>query len=106
VIYILKVKIAISSFSGRPKHNILDGVLDLLLSHGNELATDYRWGSNPTGYFTLLKRQVDFDLVRRHFDLPASIILDERFGEIDYGMGTVVIRTVGGCSSFCVRLIS
>lgn len=88
-----KVKIEISSFSGQPKHNILDGVLDLLLSHGNDLATEYRWGSNPTGYFAILKRPIDFDLVRNNFELPASIMLNERFGEIDYGMGTVIIRS-------------
>ena len=88
-----KVKIEISSFSGQPKHNILDGVLDLLLSHGNGLATEYRWGSNPTGYFAVLKRPIDFDLVRNNFELPASIMLNERFGEIDYGMGTVIIRS-------------
>ena len=88
-----KIKVNISDFSSQPKHKILDGVLDLLLEHGNELATDYRWGSNPTGYFALLKHPINFQLVKDKFELPVSILLNEKFGEIDYGMGTVVIRS-------------
>lgn len=87
------IKIEVSDFSGQPKYMILEKVLDLLLSNGNELATDYKWGSNPTGYFAVLKRPIDFELVRDKFQLPDSVYLNEQFGEIDYGMGTVVIRT-------------
>lgn len=87
------IKIEVSDFSGQPKYMILEKVLDLLLSNGNELATDYKWGSNPTGYFAVLKRPIDFELVRDKFQLPDSVHLNEQFGEIDYGMGTVVIRT-------------
>lgn len=89
-----KIKLEISSFSGQPRHSILDEVLDMLLAHGNELATDYRWGSNPTGYFAVLKKPVDFDLIKDNFDIPASVVLNERLGEIDYGMGTVIIRGI------------
>ncbi|MBN3493468.1 hypothetical protein [Vibrio neptunius] len=86
------VTIDVSDFSGQPKYMILNGVLDLLLANGNELATEYKWGSNPTGYFAVLKRPIDFELVRANFKLPSSVYLNERFGEIDYGLGTVVIR--------------
>ncbi|WP_045450093.1 hypothetical protein [Vibrio owensii] len=89
-----KVKVEVNSFSGQPKYKILDGVLDLLLANGNELATDYRWGSNPTGYFAILKQQIDFELIRDKFELPASIVLNEQLDEIDFGMGTVVIRSI------------
>lgn len=89
----VKTKIEVASFSGQPKHKILDTILELLLANGNELATNYRWGSNPTGYFAILKRPIDFELIRNNFDLPSSIMLNERFGEIDYGMGTVIIRS-------------
>ena len=88
-----KTNIKIAHFSGKPKHEILDGVLDLLLAHGNELATEYRWGSNPTGYFAILKKPIDFELIRNNFELPSTVILNEKFGEVDYGMGTVIIRS-------------
>ncbi len=88
-----KEKIELTDFSGQAKYKILDGVLELLISHGNELATDYRWGSNPTGYFAVLKSPIDFELIRENFELPGSVALNEKFGEVDYGMGTVVIRS-------------
>lgn len=88
-----KTKIEVANFSGQPKYKILDEILDLLLVYGNELATEYRWGSNPTGYFALLKQPVNFDLIRDNFELPGSVTLNERFDEVDYGMGTVIIRS-------------
>ncbi len=88
-----KTQIEVASFSGQPKHKILDGILDLLLAHGNELATDYRWGSNPTGYFAVLKQPIDFSLIKDNFELPTSVMLNEQFGEVDYGLGTVIIRS-------------
>lgn len=87
-----KIKLSKDNFVGKPRYSLLDPVLDLLLSHGNELATSDRWCSNPTGYFALLKRPIDFDLVESKFDLPTSVSLDRSYGEIDYGNGTVVIR--------------
>jgi hypothetical protein len=87
-----KVKLDPKSFSAVPRHQVLDPVLDLLLASGNQLTTPYRWGSNPTGYFALLKDPIDFDLVEAHFELPPPVILDRFYGVIDYGYGTVVIR--------------
>ena len=76
-----------------PKYNILEPILKHLLENGNELATDYRWGSNPTGYFCILRNKIDFGLIEENFELPSSIQLDHEYGEIDYGLGTVVIRS-------------
>jgi len=76
-----------------PKYNVLEPILELLLENGNELATDYRWGSNPTGYFCVLKHSIDFELIERTFSLPSSIQVLRQFGSIDYGLGTVVIQT-------------
>lgn len=88
-----KIKLVKENFTGRPRYALLDPILDLLLANGNELATTYRWGSNPTGYFAILKNPIDFDLIEANFELPESIILNKRYGEIDYGYGTVVIRS-------------
>lgn len=71
---------------------VLEPVLQLLLESGNELATEYRWGANPTGYFCLLKRPIDFPLIERNFDLPASVKLLKEYGIIDYKLGTTVIQ--------------
>jgi hypothetical protein len=81
------------SFNAVPRYEVLEPVLNFLISHGNELATPYRWGSNPTGYFAFLKHPIDFELVEAHFDLPPSVMLDRAAGSIDYGYGSVVIRT-------------
>jgi hypothetical protein len=80
-------------YSGMPRHALLDPVLDSLLDNGNELSTAYRWGSNPTGYFAVLKYPIDFDLVEARFELPTSVVLNRDYGEIDYGFGTVIIRS-------------
>lgn len=76
---------------GKRSHSLLDPVLDLLVANGNELATTYRWGSNATGYFAVLKRPINFDLVEQTFEFPDGVVLDRRLGEIDYGYGTVNI---------------
>jgi hypothetical protein len=80
------------TFKGKPHYTILEPILQCLLSNGNELATSYRWGSNPTGYFCLLKQPIDLDLIERSFVLPPSIQLMKEFGEVDYGLGTAIIR--------------
>lgn len=63
------------------------------MANGDELSTPYRWGSNPTGYYAVLKRPVDFDLVESKFEFPSSVVLNRDHGEIDYGLGTVIIRS-------------
>lgn len=76
---------------GQP-YEILEPILQLLLNNGNEINTDYRWGSNPTGYFCILKNKIDFDLVEKTFKLPSSVQVMRQYGSIDYGLGTVIIR--------------
>ncbi|WHP63856.1 hypothetical protein [Vibrio harveyi] len=75
-----------------PKYRILNPILELLLESGNEVFTDYTWSSNPTGYLCILKKPIDFDLIESRFVLPKSIHLNKRLGEVDYGLGTVIIR--------------
>lgn len=75
-----------------PKFSVLEPILKHLLVNGNELATEYRWGSNPTGYFCILRHKIDFGLIEDSFDIPDSIQLIREHGEINYGLGTVVIR--------------
>ena len=89
---VMKVKLSRDDFVGLPRYALLDPILDLLLAHGNQLATTYRWGSNPTGYFAILRKPIDFDLIERSFEFPTSTVLNKRYGEVDYGEGTVIIR--------------
>jgi hypothetical protein len=71
---------------------LLDPIVDLLLTQGNQLAEPYRWGSNPTGYFCLLTHPIDFELIESTFDLPNAVVLDRRLGIVDYGRGAALIR--------------
>lgn len=80
-------------YSGLPRYALLDPILDLLLANGNELATTFRWGSNPTGYFAILKRPIDFSLIEKNFEVPEIVALNREYGEVDYGLGTVIIRS-------------
>lgn len=80
-------------FIGRPRYELLDPVIDFLLDNGNELATSYRWGSNPTGYFAILKHSIDFALIESEFEFPSTVVMNQKYGEIDYGLGAVIIRS-------------
>jgi hypothetical protein len=85
------MKQKLSRAEGRPSYTILDPVVDLLLASGNALANEYRWGSNPTGYFCELKSPIDFQLVESKFELPPGLQLIKELGQVDYGLGTAVI---------------
>ena len=74
-------------------YEVLEPILELLLKHGNEIETNYRWGSNPTGYFCILKYPINFVLIKSNMKIPNEILLNEKFGEIDYKLGTAVIRS-------------
>lgn len=50
---------------GQP-YEILEPILNLLLENGNEIKTDYRWGSNPTGYFCVLKMTLILNWLSKH----------------------------------------
>ena len=77
---------------GGTGHSILDPVLDLLLAHGNVLAEEARWISNPTGYLCVVGRPIDFALIEQAFEIPSSVELVRDLGIIDYGRGTAIIR--------------
>jgi hypothetical protein len=88
-------KVLLTRVPGGPSHSILDPVLDVLLEHGNQLETPYRWGSNPTGYFCVLVKPVDFTLIEQLFDVPSSVELRRELDSVDYGLGTAVINGPG-----------
>ncbi len=75
----MKLTLSNDDFVGLPRYALLDPILDYLLANGNHLATIYRWGSNPTGYFAILKKPIDFDLIEQSFELPASILLNKQY---------------------------
>jgi hypothetical protein len=85
------MKKTLNRVPGKPSYTILDPIVDLLLAHGNALANEYKWGSNPMGYFCELKHPIDYGLVESSFELPAGLQLIKELGQIDYGLGTVVI---------------
>ena len=60
----------------RPVYSHLEPIVDLLLSNGNSLAKDYRWGENRTGFYCFLQAPLDFDLIEKSFAIPESIRLD------------------------------
>lgn len=60
----------------RPVYLHLEPIVQLLLEHGNELARSYRWGEDRTGFHCLLSKGIDFDLVRKEFEIPDFIRLD------------------------------
>jgi hypothetical protein len=53
----------------------LDPLVDFLIENGNELSRNYRWGENRTGYFCLLVKPIDFDLIGSEFFLPSYVRL-------------------------------
>jgi len=69
--------------SGKPEYAHLQPVVDWLLSHGNELAYDFMWGNNRTGYFCHLKRDIDFEGLEKNFKFPESIVIDKKNQTID-----------------------
>ncbi|RCS58073.1 hypothetical protein [Parvibium lacunae] len=88
-----KKTVQITLSRGMPGHAILDPVLDYLLAQGNQLATSYRWASNPTGLVAVVRFPINFNQLEEEFDFPPDIILDKKYGCIDYGYGQIVIRS-------------
>lgn len=84
-------KRALCKPSGHPSYSVLDPVVDLLISHGNVVISTPRWCCNPTGYYCLLGRAVDFELIEREFEIPDPIILFKELGVVDYGLGSATI---------------
>ncbi len=86
-----KTKITFGS-SVRPVYSHLEPIVDLLLSHGNSLARDYKWGENRTGFYCFLQDAIDFDLVESSFDIPEFIRFDRQNNAIECDKTWVSIR--------------
>ena len=80
--------------STRPVYEHLRPILLLLLSAGNELARDYEWGEDRTGYFCLLRRPIDFDLIEAQFAIPEFIRLERGRGCVECDKTWTSIRAV------------
>ncbi len=74
-------KIDIESTDPRQPFLNLMPIVDVLVEHGNA-AQDAGFVWNPEGWTCQLIRQIDFDLVRRSFELPPSIVLSEQHDAI------------------------
>ena len=72
-----KVKIAEYPNKGEPDYSHLNKLVEFLLESGNKPKHEYLWGVNRTGYFCHLTKDIDFNAVQTHFDIPPSIQLCE-----------------------------
>lgn len=72
-------KIKISEFpnKGEPDYSHLNRLMEFLLVSGNKPTHEFLWGVNRTGYFCHLIKDIDFDAVQSHFDIPPTIQLCE-----------------------------
>ncbi len=61
----------------------LSSIVEFLVKQGHESNNDFLWGSNRTGYFCHLKGNINFDLLKKKFDFPESIVLNEDLQTID-----------------------
>lgn len=89
----MKKKIVFDS-KARPAYEHLRPIVALLLSTGNELARDYEWGSDRTGYYCLLRKPIDFDLVEAEFEIPEFIQMGRLTGCIECNETWVSIRSL------------
>ncbi len=78
-----KIKIAPYPKKGTVDYSHLQPIVDYLIENGNKSVNSYLWGNNRTGYFCHLKNDIDFEGVKKVFDLPSSIKLNEKTQTID-----------------------
>jgi hypothetical protein len=78
--------------SARPVYSHLEPIVDLLIANGNQLALDYKWGENRTGFYCFMSKALDFDLIENHFSLPNFIRLDRENGVIECDQTWATIR--------------
>lgn len=76
----------------RPVHAYLEPIVDILVASGNQLAHDYRWGEDRTGFFCHLARPMDFNLIEATFTLPAGIRLDRAGDVLECDLSGATIR--------------
>ena len=79
---------------GSPDYSHLQPIVDWLLEHGNELAYDFMWGNDRTGYFCHLKKDIDFDGLESNFEFPQSLKIDRDKQMIDCFNTYSVIKKV------------
>lgn len=89
----MKRKIVFDS-TVRPVYVHLQAIVDLLLSAGNELARDYEWGENRTGYYCLLRKTIAFDLIEAEFEIPEFVRMERGSGSIECDKTWASIRSV------------
>lgn len=78
-----KIKIDPYPKEGAADYSHLQPIVDYLIRNGNKSANSYLWRNNRTGYFCHLQDDIDFEGVRKTFDLPSSIKLNEKTQTID-----------------------
>lgn len=70
----------------------LDPLVDFLLEQGNALSRNFRWGENRTGYFCLLVKAIDFDLIAKEFILPPYVRFNKEENSIECDKTWVSIK--------------
>lgn len=78
-----KIKIEPYPKTGEADFSHLQPIVDYLIDRGNKSVNPYLWGNNRTGYFCHLQDDIDFDGIKKTFDLSESIRLDEKSQTID-----------------------
>lgn len=78
-----KTKVLPYPRDGEPSCSHLQPVVDYLINNGNKSVNTYFWGNNRTGYFCHLRYDIDFNELKKVFDFPESIKLNEKNQTID-----------------------
>lgn len=89
-----KIKIEAYPKTGTPDYSHLQPIVDYLINSGNKSVNSYLWGNNRTGYFCHLQNDIDFDGIKKAFDIPDSIKIDEKTQTIDCFNTYSLIKTV------------
>lgn len=80
--------------AGSPVYSHLEPIVDFILSDGNGLAYNFRWGSNWDGYYCHVTKPINFTKLEEMFDFPKSIILAKERNVIFCEKTRCVIKTV------------
>ena len=67
----------------RPVYSHLEPIVDLLLTNGNSLSHEYRWGENRTGFYCHLQHRLDFDLIESTFEFPSFVRLNRQNDSVE-----------------------
>jgi hypothetical protein len=86
-----EIRITVRPRSSRPPFGHLDPLVETLLAAGNKRAHPELFLPDNYHWTCFLKRPIDFELVRRTFDLPPSITLEEERGSIFDSQGFIEI---------------